>query len=128
MTSTQPTPMAGPARHWINGEWITSATIADSISPSTGEVLGQYSAGGRAEAAAAIAAAREAFDAGVWAHDPQLRARALFELAERLDERAETIARTLSREMGKALRDATWEAGSIAPPAESISTNGRSPP
>jgi len=65
MTSTQPTPMAGSARHWINGEWITSATIADSVSPSTGEVLGQYSTGGRAEAAAAIAAAREAFDAGV---------------------------------------------------------------
>jgi acyl-CoA reductase-like NAD-dependent aldehyde dehydrogenase len=110
MTSTKPTPAAGPARHWINGEWIASATIADSISPSTGEVLGQYSAGGRAEAAAAIAAARDAFDGGVWAHDPQLRSRALSELADRLDERSEAIALTLSREMGKALRDATWEA------------------
>jgi betaine-aldehyde dehydrogenase len=99
-----------PARHWINGEWIGSSTVANSISPSTGEVLGLYSAGGRAEAASAIAAARNAFDDGAWAHDPQLRAGALLELAGRLDERAEAIALTLSREMGKTLRDATWEA------------------
>src|SRR5579872_3767093 len=94
-----------PARHWINGEWIGSATVARSVSPSTGEVLGQYSAGGRIEAAAAIAAARRAFDTSVWPHDPQLRSRVLLELADRLDERAEKIALMLSREMGKALRD-----------------------
>jgi acyl-CoA reductase-like NAD-dependent aldehyde dehydrogenase len=102
--------MTAPARHWINGEWIASNTIAESISPSTGEVLGRYSAAGRAEAAAAIAAARKAFDTSVWAHDPQLRARALTELANRLEERTDAIALTLSREMGKALRDSTWEA------------------
>jgi acyl-CoA reductase-like NAD-dependent aldehyde dehydrogenase len=99
-----------PARHWINGEWISSSTVADSVSPSTGEVLGQYSAGGRVEAAAAIAAARKAFDTGGWSHDPQLRSRALLELADRLDERADAIALTISREMGKTLGDATLEA------------------
>ena len=52
-----------------------------SKNPSTGEVLGQYSAGGRIEGEAAIAAARKAFDAGAWSHDPQLRSRAIFELA-----------------------------------------------
>ena len=41
---------------------------------------------------------------------PQLRSRALLELADRLDERAEAIALTLSREMGKTLQDAKWEA------------------
>jgi betaine-aldehyde dehydrogenase len=99
-----------PARHWINGEWIGSSTVANSISPSTGEVLGQYSAGGRTEAASAIAAARSTFDNGTWAYDPQLRSRALLELADRLDERADTIALTISREMGKTLGDATLEA------------------
>jgi acyl-CoA reductase-like NAD-dependent aldehyde dehydrogenase len=73
-------------------------------------VLGQYSAGGRVEAAAAITAARNAFDSGTWAHDPQLRSRALLELADRLDERADAIALTISREMGKPLGDATLEA------------------
>ena len=103
-------PRTEPARHWINGEWVGSSTVAKSVNPSTGEVLGQYSAGGRVEALAAIAAARKAFDVGAWPHDPQLRSRALLEFADRLDERAQAIALMLSREMGKALRDATWEA------------------
>jgi hypothetical protein len=66
------------ARHWINGEWVGSATIEKSMNPSTGEMLGQYAAGGRVEAAAAIAAARKAFDTGVWPHHPQLRCRGNF--------------------------------------------------
>src|SRR4029077_10629390 len=81
-----------------------------SVSPSTGEVLGQYSAGGRAEAAAAIAAARKAFDTSVWPPDPQLRSTGLLALAQRLEERADAIALTISREMGKTFGDATLEA------------------
>ena len=110
MKSNKTAPEAGPTRHWIDGEWISSSTVAESVSPSTGEVLGQYFAGGRLEAAAAIAAARKAFDAGGWSHDPQFRSRALLELADRLDERADAIALTISREMGKTLGDATLEA------------------
>src|SRR6266404_1648660 len=110
MNSNKTAPKIEPVRHWINGEWISSSTVAESVSPSTGEVLGQYSAGGRVEAAAAIAAARKAFDTGVWSHDPQLRSRALLELAERLEERADAIALTISREMGKTFGDATLEA------------------
>ena len=101
-----------PARHWIGGEWVRSATVAKSVSPSTGEVLGEYCAGGREEAEAAIAAARKSFDSGAWPHNPQLRSQALNELAERLEERADAIALMLSREMGKTLRDATFEAQS----------------
>jgi hypothetical protein len=33
------TPGIEPARHWINGEWVSSSTVANSVSPSTGEVL-----------------------------------------------------------------------------------------
>jgi betaine-aldehyde dehydrogenase len=110
MNSNKTDPKVEPTRHWINGEWVSSSTVAKSVSPSTGEVLGQYSAGGRVEAAAAITAARNAFDASVWSHDPQLRSRALLELADRLDERADAIALTISREMGKTLGDATLEA------------------
>ena len=103
-------PATDIARNWIDGEWVQSTTVAKSVSPSTGEVLGQYSAGGRVEAAAAITAARKAFDAGIWSRDPQLRSRALLELADRLDERGDAIALTISREMGKTLGDATLEA------------------
>jgi len=110
MNSSKTAAKFEPARHWINGEWIGSSTVANSISPSTGEVLGQYSAGGRTEAASAIAAARKAFDTGGWSYDPQLRSRALLELADRLDERADAIALTISREEGKTLGQATLEA------------------
>jgi betaine-aldehyde dehydrogenase len=110
MNSNKTVAKAEPARHWINGEWISSSNVAESVSPSTGEVLGQYSAGGRVEAAAAIAAARKAFDTGGWSHDPQLRSRALLELADRLVERADAIALTISREEGKTLGEATLEA------------------
>src|ERR1700739_3302957 len=110
MNSSRTVPKVEPARHWINGEWVGSSTVAKSISPSTGEVLGQYSAGGRTEAASAIAAARRVFDTGAWSHDPQLRSRALLELADRLDERAGAIALSISREEGKTLGQATLEA------------------
>ena len=110
MNSNKTAPKVEPARHWINGEWIGSSNVAESVSPSTGEVLGQYSAGGRVEAAAAIAAARKTFDTGSWSHDPQLRSRALLELANRLDERADAIALTISREEGKTSGQATLEA------------------
>jgi betaine-aldehyde dehydrogenase len=110
MNTHQETALPQTGKHWINGEWVHSATVAKSVNPSTGEVLGQYSAGGRIEAAAAISAARRAFDTGGWSHDPQLRSRALLELADRLAERAEAIALMLSREMGKTLGDATLEA------------------
>jgi betaine-aldehyde dehydrogenase len=92
MNSNETASKVQPARHWINGEWISSSTVAESVSPSTGEVLGQCSAGRRVEAAAAITAARKAFDTGGWSHDAQLRSRALLELADRFDERAEAIA------------------------------------
>jgi betaine-aldehyde dehydrogenase len=110
MNIHQETDLPQMGKHWINGEWVRSATVVKAVNPSTGEVLGQYSAGGRIEAAAAISAARRAFDAGAWSHDPQLRSRALLELADRLADRAEAIALMLSREMGKTLGDATLEA------------------
>jgi len=110
MNSIKTAPQVERARHWIDGQWVGSSTVAKSISPSTGEVLGEYSEGGRVEAAAAITAARKAFDGSVWSHDPELRSRALLELADRLDERADAIALTISREEGKTIGEATFEA------------------
>ena len=74
------------------------------------QALPQGRSSGSTRQAAAIAAARNTFDNGTWAYDPQLRSLALLELANRLTERAEAIALTLSREMGKTLGDATLEA------------------
>jgi len=54
------------AQHWIDGAWVGSDTVSDSLNPATGEVLGQWYDGGATEAAAAIAAARRTFDTSTW--------------------------------------------------------------
>jgi betaine-aldehyde dehydrogenase len=54
--------MSEIAKHWIDGEWVGSDTVSESVSPATGVVLGRWADGGEAEARAAIAAARRAFD------------------------------------------------------------------
>ncbi|MDP4503158.1 aldehyde dehydrogenase family protein [Nonomuraea sp. G32] len=64
---------------------------------------------GRAEAEAAVAAARTAFDTTDWPRNASLRARALNELADRLAERVPAMGRALAQENGKLLQQTTWE-------------------
>lgn len=97
------------SRNLVGGAWAEGGTAVESISPSTGRPLGQFISAGAGEAAAAIAAARAAFDTTSWSRDSSARARALNELADRLAERAEEIAASLSREGGKLLRQTGWE-------------------
>ena len=100
----------GIARHWIDGAWVASDRESPSINPSDGETLGHFADGGAKEALAAIAAARHAFDAGTWASDRHARAAALYELALHIEERADRLAVSLAREMGKVVTQARWEA------------------
>ena len=67
----------GTARHWIGGAWSTAGEVHTSTSPSDGTVVGHFHSAGRAEAQAAIDAAREAFDAGTWSTNASLRSDAL---------------------------------------------------
>lgn len=98
------------ARHWIDGEWVGSERIGISRNPSTGAVLGHFADGGAEEAERAISAARRAFDQTGWASDRALRAAALGELAQRLDERADRLAISLARELGKVITQSRMEA------------------
>ena len=86
-------PTAEVAEHWIDGGWIGSDTVSESINPATGEVLGRWTDGGEAEARAAIAAARRAFDTSLWSRDRSLRHKALSEMADRFDAHAEDSER-----------------------------------
>jgi betaine-aldehyde dehydrogenase len=95
---------------WIDGAWVQSGAVGVSINPSTGKTLGQFYDGGRAEADKAIAAARRAFDDTEWAHDRQLRARALMELADQLEAKTEVLISMNARETGKTIRGASLEA------------------
>ncbi|ALG84766.1 aldehyde dehydrogenase family protein [Gordonia phthalatica] len=96
-------------RNFLAGSWNEDGELLESVSPSTGRVLGTYASAGRTEALAAIAAARQTFDETDWSRDPRRRSRAISELADRLEARIGEVALMLSRENGKRLPETTWE-------------------
>lgn len=97
------------ARHFIDGQWCDSSTTQQSINPATGEVLGTYAVGGLEEARRAVAAARRTFDESDWARDRDLRASALFEMADRMAARRDELVELIARDNGKLLREAGFE-------------------
>ncbi|AYF74155.1 aldehyde dehydrogenase family protein [Nocardia yunnanensis] len=97
------------ARHYIDGRWSDGGALSTSYNPATGAALGTFADGGAAEATAAIAAARRAFETTAWSRDRELRARALFEMADRLAERRDELVTLLARENGKILAEAAFE-------------------
>jgi betaine-aldehyde dehydrogenase len=105
--------MSEIAKHWIDGEWTGSDTVSESINPATGEVLGRWADGGEAEARAAIAAARRAFDTSSWSRDRSLRHRALSEMADRFDARAGELGVLVTKENGK--KEGMLEGSSAGP-------------
>jgi betaine-aldehyde dehydrogenase len=107
--------MSEIAKHWIDGEWVGSGTVSESVNPATGAVLGQWADGGEAEARAAIAAARRAFETSPWSRDRSLRHRALSEMADRFDAHAEELGTLVTKENGKKIAEGLFEGGSPSP-------------
>lgn len=104
-----------PAKHYIDGEWISEGAIADSLNPADGTVLGQYHAGNAALAQQAAAAARRCFFGTPWQSNPRLRAQVLFEFADRLEAALEELAALIVHENGKLYPEARGEMiGSIS--------------
>ena len=101
------------ARHWIGGEWINSATPAQSVDPATGEPIGTYTEAGEAEAAQAVAAALSAFRNTAWRDDRRLRAKVLNQMADRFEARIDDLVAMLSLENGKIKSEARFEAGMV---------------
>ena len=90
-------------RHWIGGQRIASPETFDDVSPVDGRVLGQVARGGRAEADAAVAAARAAFPA--WAAmSPQERGEILLRLADSVEAHVEELAQIETLDNGSLLR------------------------
>jgi acyl-CoA reductase-like NAD-dependent aldehyde dehydrogenase len=104
--------MSDIAMHWIDGEWVDSPTVSESVNPATGAVLGRWADGGEAEARAAIAAARSAFEKSAWARDRQLRHKALTEMAERFEAHAAELGPLVTQENGKKIAEGVFEASS----------------
>ncbi|HME63675.1 MAG TPA: aldehyde dehydrogenase family protein [Streptosporangiaceae bacterium] len=107
--------MSEIAKHWIDGEWVGSGTVSESVNPATGAVLGQWADGGEAEARAAVAAGRRAFDTSPWSRDRALRHRALNEMADRFDAHAEELGTLVTKENGKKIGEGLFEGTSPSP-------------
>jgi aldehyde dehydrogenase (NAD+) len=86
---------------YIDGQWATPSTkdTIDVHNAGTGEVLGKVPAGGEQDIAAAVRAARAAFEP--WSQRPVAeRAGYLAKISEGLTQRAEELARTIAQEVG----------------------------
>jgi len=99
-------------QHWIGGEWMgqVSKEPIDIINPATEEVFEQVQDGSREDADAAVVAANKAF--GIWHRMTAVsRCELLHEVADRLKARTEEIARILTLEGGKPLKENIDEVG-----------------
>lgn len=96
-------------RNLVAGEWDNNGENFNSVSPSTGKVLGTFVSASEDAAQTAIDAARRIFDTTDWSRDARSRSRALTELADNLEARIEEVATMLSRENGKLIAETNWE-------------------
>jgi malonate-semialdehyde dehydrogenase (acetylating) / methylmalonate-semialdehyde dehydrogenase len=97
-------------RNYVGGAWadLDSSERLPVTNPATGETLGEVPLSGRADVDAAVRAAREAFPG--WRATPPLeRARACFALKQLLEEEKDELARLVTLDNGKALKDAAGE-------------------
>ena len=94
----------------IGGEEVEagSGTWLDVINPATGKVLDRIPAGGREDVDAAVGAAGSAFE-GWAAKTPRERGKILFHAAEAIRAAHGDLARTLTGEQGKPLKEAVDE-------------------
>ncbi|PQP51363.1 aldehyde dehydrogenase family protein, partial [Mycolicibacterium austroafricanum] len=84
----------------IGGQLLETERTFPSLNPATGEVLGYAPDATVADAEAAVAAARRAFDAGVWATDTELRIRCLEQFHAALVEHRDELAALTVAEVG----------------------------
>ncbi|WP_448808326.1 aldehyde dehydrogenase family protein [Agromyces bauzanensis] len=108
ITDSLPTTTAGagfsPGRLFINGRWVEAAGGArmDVIAPATGLKLTDVARAGVEDIDAAVAAARAAFDSGVWSGlSGRERSRVLLKAHDLIRARADELARAESADAGK---------------------------
>src|SRR3954470_11168933 len=97
--------------NYVAGSWTPATDSSDALdvtNPATGEVIARVPLSGAGDLDAAVRAARDALP--VWRAVSTIeRARRLFTLRERLVERHEDLARSVTTEMGKTIVDARAE-------------------
>jgi alpha-ketoglutaric semialdehyde dehydrogenase len=116
MTETVDAPTRETGRNYVGGAWVpaSSGETYEKLNPMRpSEIVGKFSSSSEADADAAVAAADAAF--AEWAALPMARrATYLNAAAAVLEARTEQVARDMTIEMGKPLREARGEAGRAA--------------
>jgi aldehyde dehydrogenase (NAD+) len=89
-------------RLYIGGRWVpASGEVLEVVSPTTEQVIARIPAASPADVDAAVRAARRAFDEGPWPRMPVVeRMTHVAELRRLLQEAHETVAQTITDEMG----------------------------
>jgi acyl-CoA reductase-like NAD-dependent aldehyde dehydrogenase len=97
------------AFNWIDGSQRREGLSKASIDPATYDVIGHYPDHGLEAARSAVAAASKAFRETMWAHDHELRARVLEQLACAFERNRDRLLEILSLENGKVKGEAAFE-------------------
>jgi betaine-aldehyde dehydrogenase len=99
-------------RHLIGGIWQDSADgrTFERLSPSHATLVSRSALGNEADTRAAIAAARAAFDSGVWSRATgKARAAVLLKIADLIERNVDRMARIETLESGKPINQARGE-------------------
>ena len=88
----------------IDGQLVETPRTFPSINPATGEVVGHAPDATVADAEAAVAAARRAFDTTDWSTNTELRIRCLEQLHTALVEHRDELAELTTAEVGATTR------------------------
>lgn len=105
------TELAPIYQNFINGKWVSSETgeLYESINPAnTSEVLGRFPKSSIDDVRLAIDAAKEAFPGWSNTAAPQ-RGEVIFKLINLLERDKEELAFTITKEVGKSIREARGE-------------------
>src|SRR5438309_462368 len=96
-----------PRKMLINGKWVEAASgkTFPTYDPSTGEVLARVAEGDREDIDRAVKAARAAFDTGPWSRmTASERGRAIWKLADLIEQHLQEFAELESLDNGKPLK------------------------
>lgn len=92
---------------YINGEWVkpNSGEYLDIINPATGEKLSEFATANDKDVDKAIEAARACFEGEYGSYSKEERAKLLNEIADRIEENLDYLAKIESIDNGKAIRE-----------------------
>jgi aldehyde dehydrogenase (NAD+) len=98
-----------PGRLFIGGEWrdAEAGKTFPTYNPATGEVLTDVAEAGEGDVDRAVSAARQALESSEWATmSARERGRLLYRIADRMEQRADELARMETLDNGKPFREA----------------------